>query len=61
MVKCDLLRGCLETAIERGLVQTPGYIDRGSADAMRLVIVDRERLLRKDSNNVRSEGVSLFQ
>ena len=41
VIECKLLRGNLENAIDRGLVQTASYMDRCSADEGHLVIFDR--------------------
>ena len=40
MVECKLLRGSLETTLQKGLEQTAGYMDRCGAEAGRLVVLD---------------------
>ena len=57
VIECKLLRGNLETAIDRGSAQTASYMDRCSADEGHLVIFDRERRLWKDEMFHRSEVV----
>ena len=57
VIECKLLRGNLETAINRGLAQTASYMDRCSADEGHVVIFDRERRLWKDKVFHRSEVV----
>ena len=41
VIECKLVRGDLENAIDRGLVQTASYMDRCSAEEGHLVIFDR--------------------
>jgi len=55
VIECKLLRGALETDIERGLEQTADYVRRVSADESHLIIFDRksqrswdERIWRRD-------------
>ena len=57
VIECKLLRGSLETAINRALEQTASYMDRCSADEGHLVLFDRERRLWKDKLFRRSEEV----
>ena len=42
VVECKLLRGSLETTLQKGLEQTAGYMDRCGAEAGHLVVFDRD-------------------
>ena len=43
MVECKLLRGSLDTTLQKGLEHTAGYMDRCGAEAGHLVVFDHGR------------------